>query len=505
MTLSFKNTKDIADPWTVWFLYGPTGCITGDAMIGINRAGKGAQVKLSHVVKMFNGGVASGKRWDTRIPTKVRARLDDGSIGLVTLRDAYASGVKPVYRLTLATGHEVVATADHRFLTPDGWRRLHELTVGDVVFVEMSRHPVSSQEQQDKPWYHLTVARFHPYVGRKGVKTSKGGNTVATHRLVVDAYRNGIPFDEFVQRCSQRGALHGLKFVDPKKYAVHHKDENPRNINISNLEVLTHTAHRKLHAAAARKNIAVLSTPSVVQAIKAVGSLPTFDLALDAPHNFLANGIVVHNSGKTTSAATFPDPMFLVPKIENSQLTLKGLDFPFIEITDLDSPLVDGRGGMNKVMDELRTLYNKDPNEFPYQTIVIESVSHYSDLVVEALTNGGKNAMDQLRWGLFTSHFRHLHTMLRDMQVHVVYTALATIEEKGNTAVGGPLLSGASKVKLPAACDVIGYCEAITGKNVQQYKIHFQNKPPYEARTRFKKLPGVVENFNFAEIEQYLR
>lgn len=214
-------------------------------------------------------------------------------------------------------------------------------------------------------------------------------------------------------------------------------------------------------------------------------------------------------SGKTTNASTFPAPLFLVPKTENSQVTLKGLDFPYIEIVDLDSEIKDGRGGMNKVISELSTLYHKDPDSFPYETIVIESVSHYSDLVVEALTNGGKNAMDQLRWGLFTSHFRHLHTVLRDMQVHVVYTALATVEEKsggGNSAlVGGPLLSGASKVKLPASCDVIGYCEAYGGKNMTGYRVHFQIKPPFEARTRFKKMPPVVENFNFADVEQYLR
>ena len=211
-------------------------------------------------------------------------------------------------------------------------------------------------------------------------------------------------------------------------------------------------------------------------------------------------------SGKTTAASTFADPLFLVPKTENSQLTLKGLDFPYIEIIDLDSPLTaDGRGGMNKVISELSTEYHRDPNSFPYQTIVLESVSHYSDLVIESLTNGGKNAMDQLRWGLLTSHFRHLHTVLRDMQVHVVYTALAALEEKGSTTVGGPLMSGASKVKLPAACDVIGYCEAYGGKNKQQYRIHFQKHQNYEARTRFKMMPTIVENFNFAQMEEYLR
>ncbi|HWG72102.1 MAG TPA: LAGLIDADG family homing endonuclease, partial [Steroidobacteraceae bacterium] len=43
------------------------------------------------------------------------------------------SGMKPVLRLRTALGHEIVATAEHPFLTMTGWRQLGKLKIGDHV------------------------------------------------------------------------------------------------------------------------------------------------------------------------------------------------------------------------------------------------------------------------------------------------------------------------------------------------------------------------------------
>ena len=48
---------------------------------------------------------------------------------------AFPSGVKPVFRLRLASGLEVDATANHPFRTVDGWRQLDELAAGDFLAV----------------------------------------------------------------------------------------------------------------------------------------------------------------------------------------------------------------------------------------------------------------------------------------------------------------------------------------------------------------------------------
>ena len=48
---------------------------------------------------------------------------------------AFPSGVKPVFKLRLASGRCVEATANHRFLTVDGWMRLDSLRPGSSVAV----------------------------------------------------------------------------------------------------------------------------------------------------------------------------------------------------------------------------------------------------------------------------------------------------------------------------------------------------------------------------------
>jgi replicative DNA helicase len=45
----------------------------------------------------------------------------------------FPSGVKPVFRLRLASGYEVEATANHKFLTVDGWKPLAELVKGSHI------------------------------------------------------------------------------------------------------------------------------------------------------------------------------------------------------------------------------------------------------------------------------------------------------------------------------------------------------------------------------------
>ncbi len=55
------------------------------------------------------------------------------------------SGVKPVWRLRTALGHEITATAEHPFRMLSCWRKLGELKPGD----------------------HIAVARRHPGVGRR--------------------------------------------------------------------------------------------------------------------------------------------------------------------------------------------------------------------------------------------------------------------------------------------------------------------------------------------------
>jgi len=226
---------------------------------------------------------------------------------------------------------------------------------------------------------------------------------------------------------------------------------------------------------------------------------------LDAPwvHVFLYGPT---GSGKSTAASTFPKPFFIQPRNEGSIVTLAKKDINYFEVVDMNrTPLRDGVGSMVHALDRLEAVYRQDPDNCPFDTIVIESLTHYADLVIEQLTEGGKKQMTQFEWGLLTSHLRNIQTRLRNMQVHAVFTALdKTDTAEDNTVIGTPLIQGQSAVKLPSACDLIGYCEEFGGKNNMVHRVHFRRYKHFVARTRFPTVPPMIENFAFEKIAPHL-
>ncbi|MFT4010845.1 MAG: replicative DNA helicase [Nocardioidaceae bacterium] len=101
-----------------------SGCLTADTRL--MRADTNAEITIGELMR-------SGAR---DIPVWA---LDD-RLKLVprTLTHAFPSGTKDVYEVTLASGRRVTATANHPFLTYDGWIPLAELTEGARIGV--ARH-----------------------------------------------------------------------------------------------------------------------------------------------------------------------------------------------------------------------------------------------------------------------------------------------------------------------------------------------------------------------------
>jgi flavin-dependent thymidylate synthase len=64
--------------------------------------------------------------------------------------DVMESGVKPLLRLTTATGRSLRCSGDHAVLTPDGWRKAGELRVADAVMAA-GTGPSSGEAQRVGP------------------------------------------------------------------------------------------------------------------------------------------------------------------------------------------------------------------------------------------------------------------------------------------------------------------------------------------------------------------
>ncbi|HEY4409745.1 MAG TPA: DnaB-like helicase C-terminal domain-containing protein, partial [Acidimicrobiia bacterium] len=96
-----------------------SGCLTGETRL--LRADDNSEVTLADLVRT---GARDVPVWS----------LDDRwRLVPATLTHAFPSGTKPIYRLHLASGRQLRATANHRFRTVTGWEPLGELALGDEL------------------------------------------------------------------------------------------------------------------------------------------------------------------------------------------------------------------------------------------------------------------------------------------------------------------------------------------------------------------------------------
>jgi replicative DNA helicase len=112
-----------------------SGCLTADTRI--LRADTGVEVRLGDLVKSGQWGFPV---WSLDERLKLVPRR---------LTRAYRSGVREVFEVTLRSGREVRATANHPFLTYDGWKPLGELGAGTRVATP--RYVPSPLGSQDMP------------------------------------------------------------------------------------------------------------------------------------------------------------------------------------------------------------------------------------------------------------------------------------------------------------------------------------------------------------------
>lgn len=274
-----------------------TGCIAGDTSIAINRGGKGWTLRLAELVRKFNG-VEDIHPWDLDIPTYVQ-REQDGVVRLARLQGAWSSGVKQTYQVRTHTGRVIRATAEHPFLTERGWLRLEELEIGDLVHV---RGAQAAAGRGPKPRYtDIYRMSAHPYATRHERKDRPNDSyTMTRHRLVAEARLNGLNYPDFLEQV-RAGNVSGFQFLDPQMYDVHHLDRDTKNDDPDNLEVHTNSGHPRLHAEEGTyKNVLFKIATERVVSVEPYAEEVTYDLEVaDSPHNFLANGFVVHNTGKT--------------------------------------------------------------------------------------------------------------------------------------------------------------------------------------------------------------
>jgi replicative DNA helicase len=172
-------------------------------------------------------------------------------MGTGTMTHVFSSGTKPVFELNLASGRSITASANHPFLTIDGWQQLADLRVG-------SRIASTRGECVDVRLDTIPPAVWD-YMERKG--------------LLVD----GMRAHDVVQRLGNGSG-------GRRAYA----------------EGVSRSLMRRLAEPLGDGFLTDLACSDVlwdqVVAIVPKGEQPVYDATVLGTHNFVADGVVVHNS-----------------------------------------------------------------------------------------------------------------------------------------------------------------------------------------------------------------
>jgi len=111
-----------------------SGCLTGESLVTL--ADGGARVPIRNLVGKSGFGVWALNQETWKIERAV-------------VSNAFSTGTKPVHRLQTRLGRSIRATANHKFYTFDGWKRLDDLKVGERLALPRSIESPADQSMTD--------------------------------------------------------------------------------------------------------------------------------------------------------------------------------------------------------------------------------------------------------------------------------------------------------------------------------------------------------------------
>lgn len=216
---------------------------------------------------------------------KALSMFEENRMKLNQIVDIYPSGVQKTYKVTSESGSSVICTMNHPIPTPNGLKKLSELSVGDEVYI------VDKYEKCKKK-YTFTNGNYIsniPHKGEKGFQSREDGDSVVYYR---EREKHIIRQD-----CCE---ICGKKYDGNIRFELHHEDFDRTNNTVANYQWLCVSCHKQVHFDNGRTVRFGKGIPTRIEKIVSIEyqtEEETYDIEMLAPYNTFAtdSGFVVHN------------------------------------------------------------------------------------------------------------------------------------------------------------------------------------------------------------------
>jgi len=222
-----------------------SGCLTGDTRITLADTGE-----TTTMGELAGRGATNVPVWTLDRHFRLRR---------TTMSRVFPTGTKVVYEVRLASGRRVKASGNHPFFALEGWFALDDLDVGDQVAVPVGgAWPDSVGVDTDSPSDELVPRDVWPYLRR----------VLAARGQRIEDLATTVPVEDFVEDI----------YASP--------------LDRKQLQMVAEAAGDRRLADLASGDVRFDTIVSITE----LGEEPTFDATVPGTHNFVADGIVVHNS-----------------------------------------------------------------------------------------------------------------------------------------------------------------------------------------------------------------
>jgi thymidylate synthase (FAD) len=309
-------------------------CLSGDTVVNFSHDSLGngetfytktikELAELWHSGRSHQKSEADAAYMRKMIASRKLLQGDENSLSLrsTNIRNIYINGEKNVYKVILSNGKSIKASEDHLFFTLEGWKKLKDFSNQEYVYsVEysgsnpsirvslFSEEEIELEEWKQIPGYSYyevsSLGRVRSWMPKK----HRGKRVVPQTPRMKSLSGYGKTKYLFTSISHEEGSnsfkrdnvhvlvLKAFKGSPLPGQVARHLDGNSYNNRLSNLTWGTEkeNAEDRIKHNTQHKNRLV---PQEVILVTPVGVEMTYDIEVDGEfHNFVANGMIVHNS-----------------------------------------------------------------------------------------------------------------------------------------------------------------------------------------------------------------